>query len=146
MRVGIGISEYFLLSRWLRGKYPRNFLKLLARFGVLGWEDSLHIWENMELAWNAKKTKKFTISASFTYCTKRENLEYRDTIVYTAAAAETEMGRDVGESRVFGSLAKKPADHTTDQQKEKVRTKWNTSPGKGLPLFCHYLPLETLYW
>ena len=42
---------------------------------------------------------------------------------YTAAAAETEMGRDVGESRVFGSLAKKPADHTTDQQKEKVRTK-----------------------
>ena len=43
------------------------------------------------------------------------------------------MGKDVGESRVVGSQAKKPADQITDWQKE-VTTKWNTSLGKGAPV------------
>lgn len=68
MRIGMGISEYFSWSRWSRVLFH-------LQTTCCGWDfGSLHIREKMELWWNAKENKKFTISISFIYCTSREKL------------------------------------------------------------------------
>lgn len=131
MRVGMGISEYFSWSRWSWGLFH-------LKTTCYGWDfGSLHIREKMELWWNAKENKKFTISISFIYCTSREKLSTEIQKCSWCCWNRDGKGWDENSFWFSGLEAWLP--------KGKVRTKWK-SPGKGPPVFLLLFTSKSVSW
>lgn len=130
--MGTGISEYFSWSRWLKGKYPGYFLKLLAEES--GWFLLLFV---SEFGITMEHKEKHDIQNSFSAQRKAWVQRYNN----RADVAETDRGKDAGWKKISGSQAKEPADHITDWQKTTEQSEIQALV-KGRPIFCSYLPLE----